>query len=118
MHIGNATPGAFRPLPRYLYTDELVLAEDGVLHVARKAKKTQLDRAFSLSVRHCHRNISIGNAARWLVKAFGFQLDKICTMAIRYMITHSHRIRNGAPEALDLLAERPQLLVEFTKGLM
>ena len=32
------------------------------MHVARKAKEMQLDRAFTLAVRHCHREIGVGTS--------------------------------------------------------
>ena len=110
--IDDTTPGAFRTLLRYLYTDELRFADVEVLNVIRLAHMMQLTRVYNFVTRHCHCNISVYNATQWLVGADQWKMDELRTVALRFLARNFRQVRSDAKEALRLLQDHPALMME------
>ena len=110
--IADTTPGAFRTLLRYLYTDELKFADEEVLNVMRLAHMMQLTRVYNFVTRHCHCNISVHNATQWLVQADQYGMDALRAVALRFLARNFRQVRREARETLRVLQDHPALMME------
>ena len=110
--IEDTTPGAYRALLRYLYTDELRFADEEVLNVMRLAHMMQLTRVYNFTMRHCHCNITVHNATQWLVQADHWNMDELRAVALRFLTRNFRQVRREAREPLRVLQDHPALMME------
>merc|ERR1711959_287741 len=114
--IGDTTPGAFRQILLYLYTDCLEFDDEEVVHVMRKAHEMQgvgcktLERVYNRCVRQCARNKSVHNCVLWFSQADQFKLDTLREEAKQYTARNLRRIKEQDGGTLTLLSQ--ELLLE------
>ena len=92
--IGDTTPGAFKAILLYLYTDCLDFEDEEVVHVMRKAMEMQLDRVYNHCVRHCARKVSVHNSVLWFSQADQFRLADLRESAKRFTARNLRRIKD------------------------
>ena len=97
--IEDTTPGAFRALLRYLYTDELRFADAEVLNVMRLAHMMQLTRVYNFVTRHRHCNITVHNATQWLVQADHYEMDELRPVVLRFLALNFRQGEGDATSA-------------------
>ena len=110
--IGDTTPEAFRAILRYLYTDELNFTDDLLVDVMRKAKEMQLERVYNYSVRRCRRGIGVHNCVAWFVKADAYGLEELRSATFGYLSRNFRQVKAQARRTLQILSDKPHLLME------
>lgn len=114
MQVPDSTPGAFRQLLRYLYTDELIFSDEHLLDVMLLAQKMVIDRVMNHCLLYTSRNINAANVVQWLLwsnQHNGF--EDLRKRAFRYLLANFRAMREANKDALLLLKGHPDLLMEF-----
>ena len=111
--IGDTTPEAFGRILTFLYTDEIKLDDAVVVDVLRKANELALTPAYNLCMRYCSRHVRPSNAVGWFVRAHECRLDELREVVLGYIRQHFVQIREAAPQSLEQLIDRPELLHEI-----
>ena len=112
IRVHDTTAVAFKRLLAFVYTDDLELDDAVVVDVLRKAEEYQLERAYSLCMRHCVRHVGPTNAVTWLIRASLHRLDDLYGVALRYVRHHFREIRETAVDSLAELRAHPDLMLE------
>ena len=110
--ILDTTPEAFKALLRYLYTDELEFADEHLIDVMRKAKEISLERVYAYAVRRTRRQISMHNVVDWFVKADKYGLEDLRSATLRFLTRNLRQVKAQARQSLQVLSDKPNLLME------
>lgn len=113
IRIGEVSPGAFRQLLAYLYTDDLsVFTEEHLLPVLAKAAEMELSRVAAHALGRCTSGLSAANAAERLLAARRGGLRELEEAAFNFVAQHFKKVRDAAPESLRALSEADPRLFE------
>jgi hypothetical protein len=101
-----------RCLLRYLYTDELKIADEHLLEVMRKAKEIDLERVYNHTVQRALETISVHNAVSRFVKADEDGLGDLRTASLGFL-TRNFRQVSGGGIVDGVAACRGEMLAEM-----
>merc|ERR1712167_73471 len=69
VEVRDTTPGAFKSLLNFLYTDELVFDDEDVLQLMRLAHRYDIMKVYARCKTYCRRKIDVNNCIDWLLRA-------------------------------------------------
>jgi DNA-binding beta-propeller fold protein YncE len=110
IEIQDTTPGAFKALLHFLYTDQLDIDDSEVIHVMHLAHRYNIQALVNNCTQYCLEFIDTHNAIPWLAQAHEYRLDRLKALAVKFVAMNLRRIREE--NRLDELSAQPELLMD------
>ena len=116
LRVADTTPAAFSALMTCLHTDSVELDDACAVDVACLSQRYLVTPLQEACVEHCKAEVSLPNAAQWLIAAHTHMLEKLRHVLLEHTSTHYMQIEATAPATLDPLDDHPRLLREVAHG--